>query len=183
MKRTDRSPKFYLFLLLFLCLVGLKSFSQSTSVVIIDGDFSKKQQVMEALGDAQIVYLTSGTNPWKAIRESLETDKNITTIHLFVDASYNEIQMGGILYNLETLGKESELGMLEGLYQGNNYQLLIYNCNLGSNQDGTELLGYIGQRTYMNVVACTNCTSIFDADFAFDYKTLDEPLPVSIIQN
>lgn len=183
MKQNIFTLKKIRFSTLFLCLIGTFTFAQSTSLVVVDSEYSQKEKVIPLVSTSKILNLKTGSNPWKAIRESIEADKSITTIHLFTEANYNSLRMGGLSYDMDAVNDEFELSMLEGLYQGTHLQLLVYNCNLGSNEDGIELLTQIGQRTYMNVGASTNCTSIFDTDLIFDFKTRDEALTSPIIQN
>lgn len=167
----------------FSCFIGASVFAQSTNLVVVDSEYSDKEKVISQISTSKILNLEIGSNPWKAIRETIAANRDITTVHLFVEASYNAIRMGGISYDKKALNDEFELSMLEGLYQGTHLQLLVYNCNLGANGEGIELLSLIGQRTYMNVGASTNCTSIFDSDFVFDFKTREENLTTPIIHN
>src|SRR5690606_26212524 len=166
----------------FFCLISALTYAQSTSLVVIDSGYSQKEKVMPRVSKSKILNLETGSNPWKAIRERMEADKSITTIHLFAEANYNTLLLGGISYDMDAVNDEFELSMMEGLYQGTHFQLLVYNCNLGSNEEGIELLTQISQQTYMNVGASTNCTSIFDPNFTFDFKTMDKVLPSPIIQ-
>lgn len=173
-----RNPLF--FIIILLACYGLQA--QSKSLVVIDSDFADKQQVINSLTTNEVLLeLSNSNNPWSDVRKELELDRTIKTIHLFANASYNSLQMGGITYNLNSVSAEFELSMLEGLYQGEHLQLLIYNCNLGSNTDGLALLKAIGEKAYFNVGACTSCTSIFDAAFNFDYWSLNTSVTTSIL--
>lgn len=169
-----------LVLLLFACF-GLQA--QSTNLVVIDSQFPDKQRVISSLSSSELVLeLTSSNNPWEQIRKSLESNTSVKTIHLFANASYNALQMGGLTYDLSSVSAEFELSMLEGLYQGEHLQLLVYNCNLGSNPDGLALIKAIGEKAYFNVGACTTCTSIFDNLFQFDYWSINQTVSNSILQ-
>jgi len=183
MKQTIFTFKNIRLSIFFSCFIGTCAFAQSTNLVVVDSEYSEKEKVISQISASKILSLQIGANPWKAIRERIAADRNITTVHLFAEASYNTIRMGGISYDKEALNDEFELSMLEGLYQGTHLQLLIYNCNLGANEEGLELLTQIGERTYMNVGASTNCTSIFDPDFVFDFKTRKENLTAPLIYN
>lgn len=165
------------------CFIGVWTFAQSTGLVVVDAEYSEREKVISQVSTSKILNLETGPNPWKAIRERMAADSDITTVHLFVEASHNTIRMGGISYDMDAVNDEFELSMLESLYQGTHLQLLIYNCNLGANGEGIELLSQIGERTYMNVGASTNCTSVFDPDFTFDFKTREENLTDPIIHN
>lgn len=167
----------------FSCFIGTCALAQSNNLVVVDSEYSDKEKVISQVTSSKILSLEEGSNPWKAIRERIAADREITTVHLFVEASYNAILMGGVSYDKEALNEEFELSMLEGLYQGTHLQLLVYNCNLGASEEGMELLRQIGERTYMNVGTSTNCTSIFDSGFVFDFKTRQENLSVSLIHN
>lgn len=169
-------------LLPLLFFISVMAVAQSNSLVVMDKQYAEADKVAEQLPNTQILYLDANTNPWKQIRMALEADRSIVSIHLFVKATYNGLLMGEQSYTLESLDNEFELGMLEGLYQGTHIQLLVYNCNIGNNQDGQELLRQIGQRAYFNVAVPTDCNSIFDSGFNFDYTTLDLPITESIIQ-
>ncbi len=159
-------------------------YAQSENLVVIDAQFSQKQDVLAKVpSTATILELSGDSNPWKAIRENLESNSSIKTIHLFVNATYNSMQMGAITYDLAQVNSENELSMLEGLYQGEHFQLLVYNCNLGSNDEGLSLLKGLGQKAYFNVGVSTDCTSIFDNSFDFNHSTLGQVLNSSIIQN
>jgi len=171
----------------FCMALFLIAFSTSTvaqDLVVIDSDYANKQQVLTSIPqNTPVLEIDNGTNPWKSIREKLTTSKTIGTIHLFVEANYNSLLIGGITYDIQAAQNEFELSMLEGLYQGTNLQLLIYNCNLASNDAGKRLLQEIGNRAYLNIAACTDCTSVFEPDFHFDFQTLDQPIDQPILQN
>lgn len=165
-----KCPLFSLFFL-FTTLI----FAQSKSLVVIDSEYSNKDQVLNSIPtETVLLLLDAHSNPWKTIRESLESNSEIKTIHLFVEANYNSLTMGGITYDSSSINNEFELSMLEGLYQGANFQLLIYNCNLGSNPQGIALLNGISQKAYLNIGVSTNCTSIFDEGFNFNFSTLNQ---------
>ncbi|MDT7829500.1 DUF4347 domain-containing protein [Pricia sp. S334] len=159
------------------------TYAQSKDLVVIDSEYAEKGKVLALLPGSEVLELNSNSNPWEKIRVGLENNKNLNTVHLFVESSYNAILMGGTSYSIETLNNEFELSMMEGLYSGTNYQLLIYSCNLASNEEGIELLNYIGQRAYMNVASGADCSSVFDAGFAFNFQSLDSSLSPSIFQN
>src|SRR5690554_3769593 len=165
------------------CFIGVWAFAQSTGLVVVDAEYSEREKVISQVSTSKILSLETESNPWKTIRERIAADRNITTIHLFVEASYNALRMGGISYDREVIKNEFELSMLESLYQGTHLQLLIYNCNLGANDEGIELLSQIGEQSYMNVGVSTNCTSIFSSDFVFDFKTREENLTNPVIHN
>lgn len=157
--------------------------AQSKSLVVLDFEFSQKTSVLNELPDnTAVLELNSGTNPWELIRKKLESNQDLKVIHLFANASYNSLRIGGVNYDIVKVAKEFELSMLEGLYQGIHLQLLVYNCNLASNEEGLNLLKVIGEKAYFNVGACTNCTSIFDSTFLFDFSTLNRTVDNSILQ-
>ncbi|WP_299434884.1 DUF4347 domain-containing protein [uncultured Maribacter sp.] len=179
--KYSTSKRTFIYVFFFLCL---KFYAQSGSknLVVIDSDFSEKTQIISTLSTNQVlVELNNTTNAWKQIREFLQENSEIKTIHLFANASYNSLQMGGVAYDLNSVNAEFELSMLEGLYQGEHIQLLVYNCNLGSNTDGLALIKAIGEKAYFNVGACTSCTSIFDTAFNFDYWSLSASITNSIL--
>lgn len=172
MKQNNSPLKSTLFLLF--CLITTLTFAQSKNLVVIDSEYLDKEQVLAIIpNEAVLLVLDTHSNPWKTIRESLESNNGIKTIHLFTNATYNSIQMGGVSYNLDVANSENELGMLEGFYDGTHLQLLIYNCNLGSNEEGIDLIDVISQKSYLNIGVNTNCTSIFDEDFNFNFSTLN----------
>lgn len=157
--------------------------AQSTDLVVIDSNYSQKQTLLDAI-DPNVATLAVGTeaNPFKTIREYLEQHKSVIAVHLFAEATYNTLQLGGKFYDMALMATENELSMLEGLYRGDNIQLLVYNCNLGSNEEGLQLLKQLGDRAYFNIAVSTNCTSIFSTDFSFDHTTLNKPVNASILQ-
>ncbi|MFD2101340.1 DUF4347 domain-containing protein [Flagellimonas iocasae] len=173
---------FSLFFFLFAFLIqGL--FAQSEDVVIIDSEYAQKQQVMDNLpSGASIIEVPSTGNPWNSIRTYLEQNRTAQAIHLFANTSYNAIQLGGKTYDSNAVDQEFELSMMEGLYQGTHLQLLIYDCNLGSNPEGLSLLKKISDKAYMNIAVPTQCSSVFGADVDFDHTTMNQPIHNSILQ-
>src|SRR5690606_28767116 len=77
------------------CFIGTHVFAQSTDLVVVDSEYSEKEKVISQISTSKILKLEIGSNPWKAIRERIAADRKITTGHLFVEASYNAIRMGG----------------------------------------------------------------------------------------
>ena len=169
-----------LFATIILFITGREmAFAQSENLVVIDQGFAQKEKLLAKLPpNVSILNLNGASNPWKAIREKLKKDTKLKNIHLFAEANYNSIQIGGINYNLKTVNTENEFGMLEGLYDGTHLQLLIYNCNLGTNNEGIKLIKAISEKAYLNIGVCTNCTSIFDSDFNFGYTTLNQLISI-----
>lgn len=170
----------FLFLLITLSTVAV---AQSNDLVAIDSNYSQKQQVLDNLptGTAVVEIDTTG-NPWQRIREYLEQHRSISAIHLFANTSYNAIELGSIAFDSAAVDQEFELSMLEGLYQGTHIQLLIYDCNLGSNVEGIALLKKISDRSYFNIAVPTNCSSVLGTDLVFDHTTMDQPINNSIFQ-
>lgn len=157
--------------------------AQSSDLVVIDSNYSQKQTLLNSI-DSNIATLeiSMAENPFKTIREYLEQHTPVQTVHLFAEATYNTLLLGGKSYDADLIATENELSMLEGLYRGDNIQLLVYNCNLGSNEEGLQLLKQLGDRAYFNIAVSTNCTSIFSPDFSFDHTTLNKPVNASILQ-
>jgi hypothetical protein len=161
-----------------------KTIAQTNILVVIDQDYTKKNEVLSQLpSDAAVLQLKSTSNPWRDIREKLTSDNDLKQIHLFAESGFNSLLMGGIEYNADKVQSEFELSMLEGIYTGTHYQLLLYTCNLPSNPEGLELIKELGNRTYFNIAASTNCMEESDHDLNFDYTTLDQPIAGSIFKN
>ena len=158
-------------------------FAQSNDIVVMDSDYSQKQQVLGNLPSGiSVVEIYSTDNPWKTVREYLEQNPSTEAIHLFVNTNYNAFELGGISYDSTKIDQELELSMLEGLYQGTNIQLLFYDCNLGSNPEGLELMKKVSDRSYFNIGIPTNCSSIFSMDLEFDHTTMDQPINNPILK-
>ncbi|SNZ00805.1 DUF4347 domain-containing protein [Flagellimonas pacifica] len=172
-------PVFF-FLFAFL-ITGV--FAQSNDIVVIDSKYSQKPQVLNNLpSGTSVVEIYSTDNPWKTIRENLEQNPSIKAIHLFVNTNYNAFELGGILYDSTKIDQEFEFSMMEGLYQGTNIQLLVYDCNLGSNPEGLELMKKVSDRSYFNIGVPTNCSSIFSMDLEFDHTTMNQPVNKPILK-
>ncbi|HKL91525.1 MAG TPA: DUF4347 domain-containing protein [Allomuricauda sp.] len=168
------------FLLLFSLTLSV-SMAQTDDVVIMDSGYSQKQEIINQLpSNIAILEINRENNPWKTIREYLLANTSVQNIHLFANASYNAFELGGITYNSEQVNQEFEFSMLEGLYQGTNIQLLVYDCNLGSNEEGLALLKRISERSYFNIGIPTNCNSVLDGDLDFDHTTMNQPINSSI---
>ncbi|MER3373327.1 MAG: DUF4347 domain-containing protein [Allomuricauda sp.] len=157
--------------------------AQSDDVVIIDSEYSQRQEVLDNLPVGTTVIEIKGiSNPWKSIREYLEQNRSKLVVHLFANTNYNAVKLGGKTYDMNAVDQEFEFSMLEGLYQGSYLQLLVYDCNLGSNPDGLALLKEISEMSYFNIAVPTNCNSIFGTDLKFDHTTMNQPTHNSIFQ-
>ena len=181
--RNQFQTKNLSFLVLFFSTLISGVNAQSNSIVVVDAGYFQKQEVIESLPEGfATVELNQTANPWKLVRQYLEQNQSAKVIHLFANTSFNSIQLGGITYDAKEIEKEFELSMLEGLYQGTNIQLLIYDCNLGSNAEGLSLIKKIGDQSYFNVAVPTNCNSIFDSNLEFDHTTINQPISSSIFK-
>lgn len=173
----------FFMLLLLIIQSGALAIAQSADLVVIDKDYSQNSKLLSKLPpNTAILRLDTSKNPWMMIREKLESNPDFKNIHLFAESGDNSIVMGGIEYTTAKIDGESELSMLEGLYKGTNYQLLIYTCNLPSTPDGLELVKKIGERAYFNVAVSTNCTDVFNT-INFDFTSLNQPLVAPILTN
>ncbi len=169
---------------LFLAAIAQFASAQQNQLVVIDGAFSKNTEVTSKIpAGIPILRLSNNKNPWEAIRDELTNNRDIKVIHLFAEATYNELSMGGVVYTRENLANEWELAMLEGLYNGVNHQLLLYDCNLASNEEGMEFLRELGNSIYFNIAAPTQCVSILNDTVQFDFTTLNQPINSSILTN
>lgn len=155
--------------------------AQSENLVVIDKDYAQKEKLQTKLPpNVSILHLDGSSNPWKMIRETLEKNRNLKSIHLFAESSYNAILLGGIEYTDTVIDREFELPMLEGLYLGSHYQLLLYTCNLPSNANGIQLIKKIGDKAYFNIAAMTTCSDVFNTPLKFDYSSLNQPVVAPI---
>lgn len=155
--------------------------AQSKNLVVIDQNFANKEKLLSRLSkDAIILNLNESSNPWKMIREKLQSDTNLKNIHLFTESTSTSLTMGGITYTHAMVEKELELPMLEGLYDGTNLQLLLYTCNLPSTKTGLDLITKIGNMAYLNIAAPTQCSDIF-SQLSFDFTTLNQPTVAPIL--
>lgn len=171
------------FFLMLLILFVTRTMAQSNELVVIDSNYSQRQQVLDHLSSGIPVFeVDASKNPWVSMREYLEQNRSIQVVHLFANASYNAFEFGGKTCDSNEVDQEPELSMLEGLYQGTNLQLLIYDCNLGSNPEGLALLKKISDKAYFNIAVPTNCSSIFGADLEFDHTTMNQPVNNSIFK-
>jgi hypothetical protein len=169
------------FLLLTLMLIGVSK-AQTSELVIMDSQYFQKLDVLGRLpSNSNVLEINGEDNPWKTIREYVQQNSSIQTIHLFVNATFNAFELGGITYGSQQVEQEFELSMLEGLYQGTNFQLLVYDCNLGSNPEGLALLKQISERSYFNIGVPTNCSSILESSLDFDHTTMNQPINSSIL--
>jgi len=180
---TTINPKHLLSLLLFFSMAFSMSWAQGDEIIVIDSEYSQKASVLENLPkNAAVIEVKHSENPWKTLHQYLQGNTKVQTIHLFANTSYNALQLGGIVYDSEMVNQEFELSMLEGVYQGTNIQLLLYECNLGSNADGLALIKKISDKSYFNIATSTNCTSVFDSNFSFDHRTMNQPISSSIFK-
>ncbi|MBR9854495.1 MAG: DUF4347 domain-containing protein [Algicola sp.] len=170
------------FLLLFTLVLSVVK-AQSDDVILVDSEFAQKQELLTKIPQGvSVIEINKTVNPWKMVREYLEKNSSVNTLHLFTNTTYNAFELGGILYNESKVGQEFEFSMLEGLYAGTNIQLLVYDCNLGSNPDGLALIKKVGDLTYFNIGVPTNCTTVLSSDIEFDYTTLNQPITSSIFK-
>nr|WP_116219063.1 DUF4347 domain-containing protein [Allomuricauda sp.] len=170
------------FFCLFLFAVTA-TMAQSNSVVVLDAKYSQKQQVLDNLpNQTEVLEIDENGNPWKSIREYLENHRSTLAVHLFVNASYNAFELGNTTYDSDSVDQEFELSMLEGLYQGDHIQLMVYDCNLGSNAEGLSLLKKISDKSYFNIAVPTNCNSVFGGNLTFDHTTMNQATQNSIFQ-
>ncbi|THV58063.1 DUF4347 domain-containing protein [Flagellimonas alvinocaridis] len=169
---------FYLFL-----FTVTATMAQTNSIAIVDAKYSQKQQVLDNLpSNTEVLEIDGNGNPWKSIREHLENNRSTVAVHLFVNASYNAFELGNTTYDSDAVDQEFELSMLEGLYQGDHIQLIVYDCNLGSNTEGLALLKKISDKSYFNIAVPTNCSSVFGSNLKFDHTTMNQPTQNSIFQ-
>ncbi len=181
--KTVINLKFLVSFLLLTSLIMGVSKAQTSDVVVMDSQYSKKQDVLNRLpSNTDILEINRENNPWKTIREYLLENTSVQKIHLFANAIYNAFELGGITYTTEKVDQEFELSMLEGLYQGTNLQLLVYDCNLGSNPEGLDLLQQISERSYFNIGVPTNCSSVLDGSLDFDHTTMNQPINSTIFK-
>lgn len=182
MKTVTNLKSVMSFLFLTLLIIGVSK-AQTSEMVVMDSQYAQKQDVLNRLpSNSDFLEINGEDNPWKTIREYVQQNSSIQTIHLFVNATYNAFELGGITYGAQQVEKEFEFSMLEGLYQGTNFQLLVYDCNLGSNPEGLALIKQISERSYFNIGVPTNCSSILEGSLDFDHTTMNQPINSSILK-
>ncbi|WP_228238326.1 DUF4347 domain-containing protein [Allomuricauda sp. M10] len=171
------------FFLMLIILFVTRTMAQSNELVVIDSNYSQKQQVLDRLASGIPVFeVDASKNPWESIREYLERNREVLTLHLFANSGHGSLELSNISYDSAKVDEEFELSMLEGLYQGTNIQLLIYDCTLGSDIEGLSLIQKISEKSYFNIAVPTNCSSVFSTDVDFDHTTMNQPVNNSIFK-
>ena len=157
----------------------------STELVIIGDSFENKISIKASLPINVVVLEVSYSDELLiGLRDALRDNPNITNVHLFSSTSNEGIELGNDIFNIDTLDTYSNLiaGISESQKRSSNpLNLFVYSCSLSANANGLSFLNRLGNETNINVLSATNCDSIGDENFVFNYSSSNRVIPMTTL--
>ncbi len=152
----------------------------SEELVIIGHSFDNKISLKASLPvEVMLLEVSYSDELLTQLNNALDNNPNITNIHLFSKTNESAIELGNDILNGDTL--ETYTDVLEDISAhqgGNDLNLFVYSCSLSDNANGLSFLSRLANKTKFNVLSATNCNSIRDEGFVFDYSSANKVVPM-----
>ncbi len=157
---------------------------QATELVIIGSSFENKIALKASLPiDVVVLEVSYSDELLTKLKNALRNNPNIRNVHLFSGTNEDGIELGNDVFNTTTLDAYADLftDISEGLGHGDVLNFFVYSCSLSNNANGRSFLSRLADETNFNVLSATNCDSIHDEDFVFDYSSANSVIPTTTI--
>jgi hypothetical protein len=160
-----------LFSSLFFVVSLLKA--QYTALMVIDKDYPNKTSLLASSPiNVKILEVGDSATLWTKIHSTLSAEASITQTHLFLNTTESTITVGKDSLGLSDIESMTGLGLLKNLVTAaRQIDLFLYSCSLAKNAQGLSLLNALGEQTNFNVLSASNCSTIFDGNFNFNFSS------------
>jgi hypothetical protein len=139
--------------------------SQRHEIVFIDSGIKDYQTLVDDLlnqedtsRNIEVIVLEQDRDGIEQISEVLDGRNDIDAIHILSHGDAGAIQLGNIELNNQTLSENQLAISLWANAFSESGDILIYGCNLASNEDGQALVNAIGELTLADVAASDDLT-------------------------
>ncbi len=169
-------------------LTGEASDYSATELLVIDVSIDHWQAFVADIVDQpttrmEVVLIDAGRNGVSAVGSALERLGQVDAVHVLSHGEAGRLQLGSVVVAADTL---SELDPRLRQWQDNlapDADLLLYGCNLASNDEGTALLVALAETTGADVAASQDLTghAALGGDWVLEYSTgtIESSVPVS----
>ena len=157
---------------------------QATELVIIGSSFKSKIALKASLPiDVVVLEVSYSDELLTKLKNALRNNPNIRNVHLFSGTNEDGIELGNDVFNTTTLDAYADLftDFSNGQEHGDVLNFFVYSCSLSNNTNGLAFLSRLADETNFNVLSATNCDSIHDEDFVFDYSSSNSVIPTTTI--
>ena len=106
----------------------------------------------------KFIPLTAGQNQLQQITNELQQQRDIEQVHLITHGSVGQVELGTEQLNITTLLRQAKEITAWRDSLAANAQLLIYGCEVGAGQQGTQFMDRLAHLTGANVFASDDVT-------------------------
>lgn len=129
------------------------------NIVFVDSGVQDAEQLMSGVpADHEIVLLDENRGGIEQISDVLESRRNVASIHVLAHGKVGEIQLGNQQVNLATMQQQSSEIKAWSNSLSNGADILIYGCDTGAGQQGTEFIHRLARLTGADVAASDDKT-------------------------
>ncbi|PIA73449.1 hypothetical protein CDR19_08445 [Ectopseudomonas toyotomiensis] len=127
---------------------------QRQEVVFIDGQVTKKQQLIEGFAPGtEVVVLDSSEDGLQQIADYLEGREGIDAVHIFSHGSAGKLLLGNTWIDAGTLNARSDVLNQLGRVFSEQGDLLLYGCDVASGDKGADFIQRLASATGTDVAA------------------------------
>ena len=157
--------------------------AQSIDLVIIGDSYPNKTSLKASLPVAvKTLEVSYSDELLSSLLKVVEEYPTVENVHLFSETEPTAIALGNDIFNEDALKTYSTI--LNGINDSGadrEVKLFIYSCSLASNVEGLTFLNRLADEIGFNVLSASNCDSINEGEFAFDFSSSNTVVPVPSI--
>lgn len=147
-------------------------------IVFINSDIDGFEELVSDLKqkeDTDIFILDSHEDGIAQINTALGDRENISALHFFTHSNDSAVKMGSSWLNTTTLNENQDSIAAWGDSLTDDGDILLYGCDLASNQSGVDLVTQISNLTGADVAASDNPTGheLMGGDWVLEYQLGD----------
>ncbi len=159
--------------------------ASSDTVVFVDSAVSELTEVSVPIAEgAELVLLSSDADGVEQIRSHLAQRRGVCAVHIVSHGSAGQLQLGSTMLSGETLAGHVENLRGWGDTLAPNADLLIYGCDVASDESGMTLIREIARLSGADVAASNDRTAnsrhAGDWDLECRVGVIESPLALSV---
>ncbi len=144
------------------------SLQSNNEVVFINSSVMDSDEIVNDLSDnAEVVYLTKGTDGIQQITDYLSDKTDIDTVRIISHGNEGYFVLNGQIIDSDYITEHSDIFAEWSDSLSENADIMLYGCNLAATAEGQDLVQHIADLTGADVAAATHATG-GDSDYRLE---------------
>ena len=129
------------------------------SITFIDAELEDLSAFVDAIpSSTEIVLITNDSDPISQISQTLATKQNVQSVHLIGHGDAGQVSFGNHVVDSDALREHSSEIRTWQNALSSEADILIYGCNTGQSNVGSQFMSLLAQLTSADIAASTDVT-------------------------